>query len=348
MEVELAQLALLKASADDLLLQSGNLRHLEYTRPNDTTDPKLRQFGFENQKNLLSQLPSRLDIIRQANSSSFVNQATHDLQEVLSKLSITPKAGTTKATSDMIDHWYLQLNGLTNDLRQAHHAALRKAQALYRFGNGLNLVILLCAISLLIYQLWLQYRKNKAFSLQVEALYDEARTDHLTGLNNRRGWEEAVGKMQSQLQRAKSMGKEVHAAVAILDIDHFKQYNNTFGHQKGDQRLISFANMLSNHFRPIDIIARIGGEELGVIFPHCSGESAKRIIERVQSTNREIDDEIAIAFSAGVAEIDPGHSMANTIAIADQALYQAKMQGRNRVVSVQPDAKTLTSLVHID
>lgn len=157
------------------------------------------------------------------------------------------------------------------------------------------------------------------------------REDQLTGALNRRGLDEAFVREEARAQRGSAP-----FAIALLDIDHFKRLNDSFGHQAGDQALIHLANVVRTLLRPMDSLARYGGEEFLVLLPNTTLEEAEKVMTRLQ---RELTKEfflhdnqrILITFSAGVAERRADEGREAFIARADAAMYQAKAHGRNRV-----------------
>ena len=123
----------------------------------------------------------------------------------------------------------------------------------------------------------------------------------------------------------------------MLDLDHFKQINDNYGHQIGDYVLQEFAQRCKNSVREIDLIGRYGGEELVIILPETDLQTALQIAERTRNAIAEIpikfpDQEISVTVSIGVATKDENTEYLETlIAPADQAMYIAKHKGRNRV-----------------
>ncbi len=149
-----------------------------------------------------------------------------------------------------------------------------------------------------------------------------ARTDDLTGLLNRRAWDEELGR---ELSRADRDGRAL--CVAILDLDKFKLYNDTYGHQAGDRFLKQMAGSWSQTLRAGDIIARYGGEEFAVALPATDLEQAQQMLERLRACLPE-----GQSCSAGVCRWDGAESAESLTARADTALYAAKDAGRDRVV----------------
>jgi diguanylate cyclase (GGDEF)-like protein len=159
----------------------------------------------------------------------------------------------------------------------------------------------------------------------------KARTDELTGLPNRRWWQE---RLPEELKTAASRGEEL--SVAIIDLDHFKLYNDTYGHQRGDALLRSVAAAWAAELRPTDLLARHGGEEFVVALPGCRPEQALAIVERLRGVLPESQ-----RCSAGIAGWDGCESMTELLARADEALYQAKHDGRDQTALAGPPAPAL-------
>ena len=156
--------------------------------------------------------------------------------------------------------------------------------------------------------------------------------DHLTGALNRRGMEEAFVREFARAERSKT-----HVAISLLDIDHFKKINDTYGHDAGDQALVHLTNVIKEILRPVDIVARFGGEEFLIILPDTSADDGMSIMTRLQRdlTKRFFlhdNTKLLITFSAGVAQRIGSETSDAMIARADHALYRAKQAGRNRVL----------------
>lgn len=159
----------------------------------------------------------------------------------------------------------------------------------------------------------------------------EARTDILTGLPNRRHFLDSVSRDISRLKRRKNP-----MSVIVADIDHFKEINDRHGHAAGDQALIEAGGVLQRNVRSGDIVARIGGEEFAFCCLDTPAAEAHTFAERIR---REMEQtpvvfdgrRISITFSLGVAEYRDGQSLDDVLHNADQALYDAKQTGRNKV-----------------
>ncbi|MEY1557887.1 diguanylate cyclase [Yoonia sp. R2331] len=167
-----------------------------------------------------------------------------------------------------------------------------------------------------------------------EILQKEADTDPLTELPNRRPF---LGRLEAEFARAKRF--KHHFAVAMIDIDHFKAVNDTYGHDAGDQVLRAVSGKLINQFRTIDMVGRLGGEEFAVIFPETKVKSAEiaciRLLQELESTIIFASGhQIGITASVGLAGLSSASTAgAEVLKRADELLYDAKRAGRNRVVS---------------
>ncbi len=181
----------------------------------------------------------------------------------------------------------------------------------------------------------LQSSQLKAANKDLEILYKEkeieASTDHLTGLNNRSALMSKMEYLHARYRRQ----KEVFSFI-IMDVDKFKSINDTYGHQKGDEVLISVANLILECIREVDTAARYGGEEFVVLLPQTDIMSATHIAERIRTTMEEkmLVDGKPVTASFGVTEIEENLSIDDMIIAADKALYEAKESGRNKVVYV--------------
>ncbi len=178
---------------------------------------------------------------------------------------------------------------------------------------------------------------KKAFE-QIKAL---SLLDELTGIANRRKFEEEVNREWKRAFRNQNS-----LAVIMCDIDHFKKYNDYFGHQEGDDCLRKVAKAIENNIhRAGDIVARFGGEEFIVLLLDCNSEQAFHIAERIRCSVTSLEIKHAdkvdfeyITLSLGVASMVPNlkNSFTDLIEKADKALYMAKHQGRNQTVLIKP------------
>lgn len=169
----------------------------------------------------------------------------------------------------------------------------------------------------------------KNINSQLEKL---VRTDSLTGVNNRR---EILALGEKEWQRCHRYHR--YFSVLVIDIDHFKHINDTFGHVLGDKTLITIAGAIKNCLRQVDSFGRFGGEEFVAILPETNledaGTLARRICQVINQLNIEIDrQKVRVTASIGVATFSPqDNNLETVIERADRAMFAAKNQGRNRV-----------------
>lgn len=158
-------------------------------------------------------------------------------------------------------------------------------------------------------------------------------TDDLTGLANRR---RLMQRLDEEMSRARRHGGVL--TLLLLDLDHFKRVNDTWGHLKGDQVLREIATLCRETLRHEDVVARFGGEEMAILLPLTPLENGLRLAERLRQNIAEHDYGIqqgSVTASLGVAEYADGDTIDTLIERADRGLYAAKHEGRNRVVSIQ-------------
>ena len=170
-------------------------------------------------------------------------------------------------------------------------------------------------------------------------LCELSRKDELTGLYNRRC-------LNSLLERevSKAHRYNIPLSFALLDLDHFKDVNDTYGHPMGDLVLRQFAGVLTGRLRNTDMLGRFGGEEFGLILTGTQVDDAvyvcdelRKLIAAAQFGNKE--NPLRITTSAGVAVLTPEMDMDVLVETADKSLYRAKKSGRNRVAALQKEAK---------
>jgi diguanylate cyclase (GGDEF)-like protein len=165
-------------------------------------------------------------------------------------------------------------------------------------------------------------RSQTASREAMEVLDRRAREDGLTGIANRRTLDEGLA---IELARARRTGEEL--TVVMLDLDHFKRFNDRRGHGAGDALLRNAAQAWRRQLRPTDLLARYGGEEFTLVLPSCDADAACQLIERLRPLMPERQ-----TFSAGVALWEQHESPEQLLARADRALLVAKKQGRNRTI----------------
>ena len=199
-------------------------------------------------------------------------------------------------------------------------------------------VIVAAAVSALLFVLVVARMEGLVVQVQAQAarLATLARVDGLTGVPNRRAWDEELSRVLVQAERS---GLALH--VALLDLDHFKRFNDSNGHQAGDRLLKEAAAAWRAQLRASDLLARYGGEEFAVLMEDSTAGQAAEILERLRAATP-----LGQTVSAGVATWDAGEPPEQLVARADTALYVAKRTGRNRIVAAgdQERAAELTPI----
>ncbi len=179
-------------------------------------------------------------------------------------------------------------------------------------------------------------------SLLHQQLRAAAQSDPKTGLLNAVAWQREA---EQRIGWARRLG--VAAGILLVDIDHFKRVNDTYGHLAGDDLLAATASTLGQHVRACDVLGRFGGEEFVAVLPGAGQQEACHIAERLRGRVREIavpargatspDDTVTVTVSIGVAALGlDGEDLFELLAAADAALYRAKKSGRDRVCTLPP------------
>jgi diguanylate cyclase (GGDEF)-like protein len=171
----------------------------------------------------------------------------------------------------------------------------------------------------------------ESLSARSTTLEHAALTDGLTGMQNRRYFDDAL---KEYLEEFRRIGKPV--GLMILDLDHFKQVNDTHGHDVGDEVLRAVAKCLKDMTRYHDVVARLGGEEFAVVTPNMDAELLARFAERIRKAVATMsvlsgNVRLKITTSVGLAVWDRKETAEDFYRRADRQLYEAKRQGRNRV-----------------
>lgn len=174
----------------------------------------------------------------------------------------------------------------------------------------------------------------------VEHIQQEAMTDPLTGVKNRKSFDTMIDNL---VEHAKQTQEPL--ALVVADIDHFKNFNDRWGHQTGDHVLRLVAQVMAANVKGADHLARYGGEEFAILLPGTTIENAAMLADRIRSLiqsrrlkkRRTNEDLGLITVSMGVAKYKPGDSPETLIERADERLYEAKRSGRNRIVAETPE-----------
>jgi diguanylate cyclase (GGDEF)-like protein len=172
----------------------------------------------------------------------------------------------------------------------------------------------------------------------------QATTDSLTGLPNRLAFDRALASEMLRSDRYKTP-----LSLILYDVDHFKSVNDTYGHQVGDKVLIQLSQFVPNLIRNTDFLARWGGEEFAILVPGCGGPMVFQAAEKLRdAVGQVVFGEVgAVTCSFGVAQYAEGDTAATFISRADDALYRAKLNGRNQVALGSPPAGTKFELVSV-
>ncbi|HEY9100365.1 MAG TPA: GGDEF domain-containing protein [Thiobacillus sp.] len=178
---------------------------------------------------------------------------------------------------------------------------------------------------------WMRNKSYEAIFQAAERLNVDASHDSLTGLLNRRGFEEQIERMNED---------DFPAVLGVIDIDHFKKINDEYGHDAGDKALRFLGDYLRRSVKGRDLMCRWGGEEFLVLFPHLSFQSGVIVLDQIRDEiySRDVvhgGRAFRITFSAGVVELDSKREFQDGLKLADRRLYHAKKSGRNRVVADQ-------------
>jgi diguanylate cyclase (GGDEF)-like protein len=177
----------------------------------------------------------------------------------------------------------------------------------------------------------------------MEKLQKLAITDGLTKLYNSRSF---YSQLELEVDRFNRYRHPL--SLLLLDIDHFKEYNDSWGHLEGDKVLVKFSQIIKSCLRANDSAYRYGGEEFTVILPETGGEEAKTVAQRIRKTledekfNPQPGKDARITISIGVTQYSPKEELSSFIQRADKAMYLSKQNGRNKVSALlaEPPAKS--------
>lgn len=329
----------LEEQIESLILKSTALRHLDHLTQKPSLQARLHRAGYSDASDLVTQLQSQVQAINGMDKDYGLTDWTGQLDSILLKIQKTHNQNITtpilhvddysNSITGLIDEWFATSEGLSRFGKYLSSIQDDRSGELQRNNVLLAVAVLGFSLALVGLNLWKQARESERHALEMNSLHDEIRKDPLTGVLNRRGWVDLTAR---QIRHMNKFGRTA-VSVAILDIDHFKQFNDTHGHDAGDRRLIEFGHMLKLNFRPCDLISRIGGEEFAILLPNCTVEDSKRIIDRI----RELPDS-KIKFSAGIASLEECHGLENAMLVADEAMYQAKNSGRNQCCIGHPQS----------
>lgn len=239
-------------------------------------------------------------------------------------------------TSD--PHYRYIVDAMQGSLRDALDAAVTayendSLRQIERFQSYQRYALFVILMTLIAEALFIFMPLVRRVNDYAEKLQQLATTDGLTAVDNYRSF---MQKGIRELRRSQRIGKPL--CVCLIDIDHFKSVNDQYGHNAGDAVLRQFADTVRKCMRLEDEIGRIGGEEFGILLPHTRLSDALRVAERIRrmveitSVRYGEGKDLFITVSIGLAEVNPKSlTLEHVLAAADEALYKAKQNGRNRV-----------------
>ncbi len=234
---------------------------------------------------------------------------------------VTP-SGAALGTVCVIDRVPRRLTPAQSQALQALSRQVVQLLALRRANTELGLL----TRAQMVRQRELEDSQQQLHQLNLE-LAEQTLTDALTGLKNRRAFDRVLADECARATRVQS-----GLALLMVDVDHFKAYNDQYGHQAGDQALQAVATALKGQARAYDLVARYGGEEFAVVLPDTHAADMRAAAERMRLAVQALTGlHRPVTISLGAALAQPGASPAALVERADQALYQAKQGGRNRV-----------------
>jgi diguanylate cyclase (GGDEF)-like protein len=256
------------------------------------------------------------------------------LMAALAWMSAEPDRGMTRiATADSIGGALarrLLLPSLLLPLLFAYVMQLAQSRFAYSIGVTTSLAALFTGGAVATLTWWVATLMDRVERerRETQRMRDSAETDGLTGLPNRRVFDQAIqGLLRGRRER------DTRFCLLMLDLDFFKSYNDSFGHPAGDDALRKSAQLLRDALRPSDLPVRYGGEEFAALLHDSDGEAGRLIAERIVERFRHANwPHRAVTISVGVAEAVAGDAAAALIARADAALYAAKHAGRNRAL----------------
>lgn len=238
------------------------------------------------------------------------------------------------------DYWMPNMNGLTliEAIRKDYR---REEMAILGMSNATDKELMVKLLKtgandymtkpIMVDEFYCRVSQTVNMVRNVRTIKESSTTDYLTRISNRRSLFDL-----GQVLYANAKRETIHIALAMIDVDHFKAVNDTYGHDAGDQVLISLAETFKQAVRTADVVARFGGEEFVCVTVVKKPNDAYDVFERLrlEVDNHAIqldDQQLKVSISIGVT-IELGDSFEDMIIRADRALYQAKSEGRNRVV----------------
>jgi diguanylate cyclase (GGDEF)-like protein len=314
-----------------------NLRNAnpDYVKPDDASSAKFNQLEFS-KRLLLNEEGGPLEIALENLSVAEWWIKAHD---------IPPRYARAELDNIVV----FEVTTGTDSAMGAHHFKLSRVEFHgYHFSVedwyfGIILSWLVLLLGYILYRLVQMSRQlqgqmlresellgiNQVLDARSRKLDLQSKTDHLTGVFNRQGLEEAL---QATLNERRESKKPL--SLIIFDLDHFKSVNDTWGHLVGDEVLIQVAGLVQKNVRMGDILARWGGEEFVLLCKDSTAKNAEALAEKLREliSHYPFAEDLNVTASFGVADIKPGQTLDALFHHADLALYSAKKGGRNRVI----------------
>ncbi|MCX6365585.1 MAG: GGDEF domain-containing protein [Armatimonadetes bacterium] len=323
-EAELCQAAYIGTGRADYATQFRRLHTTLSSVANDLTAPQ--DFGAPRAQRL-KQLPSQVDAyLDRLESAAALREAGQSNQALAALEEITREGDRLQKSVALVAR---DSQKASDRSEQAHELESQRLRAEAIVRATLFALVLLLGYLLLRVERRFQVQRVKTLQRENERLRELTEEDGLTGLSNRRAFD---NRLDIEWQRAQRYGLPL--SLVVLDVDHFKQYNDSFGHQAGDAILRLMANALAQTARLSDTVARYGGEEFALILPHTDADEAMVVGERLRALLLRSEwPHRAITASIGVSTMNKEKkTSAELVHEADSALYVAKGNGRNRVM----------------
>lgn len=336
-EVQQALLKLLQELADSG--NTDNLQQVEAQVHSDLSWPELAHI-----LNQVAELIIQTNQQRQQEFSNYLQQLNAKLNEITGSVQHT-RSGYESAMQ-AADRFDEQLHSQVNDIHQDVRDTQNLAELKQRVDQRLNLFVdslqryqnerkeseqaLLQRLALLNERVQLVENEATQLANQLVEQHEKARQDALTGLANRTAWDERLRIEHERLQRINES-----LLLAVVDIDHFKRINDSYGHLAGDKVLKILADNLHKGIRKTDFIARFGGEEFVILLPNTPLDSGVELLNKLRKKISGFPfhfkgEPVQITFSAGIGRLQPDEPASQAFARIDEALYRAKQNGRNQ------------------
>lgn len=321
-------LNMLMDSAGELLAEDQWIG-IQINKLRETISKPLNLLVLEQAEQYLEEITQRQEIVKRS-----LNEAKLTLKQMVATLitNIEELSDTTGEYQVKLEKYSDKISKIDdiNELNQLLESIMMETKQMQK--NTLNY-----RNDFLAAQAEVSLAQNKINQLETE-LYqmgEKVHEDHLTGVLNRRGLDNAF-----EREASRSIRHQSSLCFALLDIDNFKQLNDTHGHKVGDDALVYLVESVKDTTRPEDIVSRYGGEEFVILLPNTSIDESAQVLSRIRRnlTKKFFLNEnkrILITFSAGVAQLQPGESQESIFKRADEALYRAKKSGKNQIIMAE-------------